>query len=496
MRSGLFWRFFSAILAVLLVTIVLFTAILVTVQRDRMQATYETEVRMQARQVAEYMQQANQLSYIRGNATIQKLLNDKINAIYDQYNADIWLVSYSTGRVQYIDRSWNTSESLATDAVLNTLSVIQSGMEIRETGLFSELGDHIVTIGVPWTYSNGPVVGAVLLHIPVERLRISYLSVLPQAMLPAGVSAILGIILAFVVTRSQISPLREINSAVRDFTKGNLSRRVELNCGGELEDLGNSINDMATELSSLEESRRSFVANVSHELRSPMTSIKGYIQAMLDGTISVQDQPRYLNVVLDETNRLTDLVRDLLDLSRLESGKFPMQISAFDANEMMRRNLIRFEQRIDEKGLNVDIQFADDPCRALGDVSRINQVLTNFIDNAVKFMNGPTGCLTLRTERVEKGVRFCVQDNGPGISPRDLPRITERFYKADKAHTSGMGTGLGLSICKNILMQHNCSLEVESQEGRTVFSFVLPAAEPAVRTLPETQMRQNEGNPA
>ena len=496
MRSGLFWRLFSAILAVLLVTILLFSAILVTLQRERMQENYETEVRMQARQVAEYMQELNQLSSIRGNTTLQKLLNDKINAIYDQYNADIWLVSYSTGRVQYIDRSWNTSESLASDAVLNQLSIIQSGYEIRETGLFKELGDHIVTIGVPWTYSGGPVVGAVLLHIPVERLQISYFSVLPQATLPASISTILGVILAFMVARGQISPIREINSAVREFTKGNLSRRVELDCGGELEALGDSINDMATELSSLEESRRSFVANVSHELRSPMTSIKGYIQAMLDGTISADDQPHYLNVVLDETNRLTDLVRDLLDLSRLESGKFPMQITAFDANEMMRRNLIRFEQRIDQKHLNVQIQFAEDPCFALGDVSRINQVLTNFIDNAVKFMNEPGSCLTLRTMRLEKGIRFCVEDNGPGIADGDLPHITERFYKADKAHTSGMGTGLGLSICKNILMQHGSGIDVESQRGRTVFSFVLPAAEQMQRTLPDGQMRQNEGNPA
>ena len=131
MRSGLFWRMFSAILAVLLLTIMLFAAILVTVQRDRMQDTYETEVRVQARQVAEYMQQANELSTIRGNATIQKLLNDKINSIYDQYNADIWLVSYSTGRVQYIDRSWNTSESLATEAVRKQLAHQRACGEIR-----------------------------------------------------------------------------------------------------------------------------------------------------------------------------------------------------------------------------------------------------------------------------------------------------------------------------------------------------------------------------
>lgn len=485
MKSGLFWRLFSAILAVVLVTVVLFSAILLTVQRARAQETYETEVRMQARQIADYMQHINQLSLVRSNATIQYLVNEKISEVYDTYNADIWLMDFSSGQLQYIDRSWNTMESIATDAVLEQLNIILTGQEIRATHLFQELGDHIVTIGVPWTYSDGRVVGAVLLHIPVDRLTVSIFSVLPQAILPAGVSLLLGIVLAFCVARSQTLPMREIEGAVRAFTRGELDRRVKLDCGGELEQLGNSINRMATELSNMEQSRRSFVANVSHELRSPMTSMKGYVQAMLDGVIPPEEQPRYLQVVLDETNRLTDLVRDLLDLSRLESGKFPLDIAPFDANEMMRRILIRFEQRIEEKNIDVEIDFADDPCRVLGDVKRINQVVSNFIDNAVKFMNGEGSRLSLRTQREGAYVRFSVQDNGPGISEGDQPHVFDRFYKADKAHTSGMGTGLGLSICKQIMQQHNSAIEMHSRSGETVFSFLLPAVENAARTPAE-----------
>ncbi len=481
MKSGLFWRLYSAILAVVLVTVVLFTAILLTVQRNRAQDTYETEVRMQARQVAEYMQQLNQLSLVRSNATIQYLVNEKIADIYNQYDADIWIVDFSSGRLQYIDRSWNTSEGIASEKVQEQLNRILAGNEIRITGLFEQLGDHIVTIGVPWTYSNGQVVGAVLLHIPVDRLTVPLLSVLPQAALPAGISLLLGVILAFVVARSQTLPMREIEGAVRAFSHGDLSRRVELHCGGELQQLGASINRMASELSSLEESRRSFVANVSHELRSPMTSMKGYVQAMLDGTISDADRPKYLQVVLDETNRLTDLVRDLLDLSRLESGKFPMEIAPFDANEMLRRILIRFEQRIESKSIDVDVQLAQDPCFALGDVNRINQVVSNLVDNAVKFMNGEGSLLTLRTLREGNRVRFEVQDNGPGISEADQPRVFDRFYKVDKAHTSGMGTGLGLSISKSILQQHSSEIRLRSRPGETVFSFELSAAGPTQR---------------
>ena len=485
MKSGLFWRLFSAILAALLVTIILFTAILLASQRTQAQESYETEVRMQARQVAEYMQQLNQLSLVRDNATIQALVNEKIIEIYDSYNADIWLVSFDSGRVQYIDRSWNTTESLASPAVLEQLAIVQSGKEIRITGLFSELGDHIVTIGVPWTYFDGRVVGAILLHIPIDQLTVSIAAVLPQVLIPATIALLLGVVFAFYVARSQTLPMREIDSAVRDFTKGDLTRRVELNCGGELEQLGHSINRMATELSNLEQSRRSFVANVSHELRSPMTSIKGYVEAMLDGTIPPADAPRYLQVVLDETNRLTELVHDLLDLSRLESGKFPMDIKPFDANEMMCRILIQFEQRIGEKGIDVNVDLADESLFALGDVNRIMQVIGNFVDNAVKFMNGEGKLLTIRTRREGKYVRFCVQDNGPGISEADQPHVLERFYKADKAHTAGMGTGLGLSICKNILMQHNSAIEMFSRSGETRFEFLLPSAEPVQRALPE-----------
>ena len=479
---------FSSILLVILVTVALFSSILFTVQRNRAQENFETEVRMQARQVAEYMSQLNQLSLIHSNQTIRYLVNEKIAEIYDDYNADIWIANFSSGRLQYVDRSWNTSDSVTTEAVQEQLNRIRSGEEIRAAGLFEELGDYIVTIGVPWTYS-GRVVGAVLLHIPVEQLKVSILPVLRQLALPLAVSFLLGALLAFLVARHQTRPVREIERAVRAFSRGELSRRVKLNCGGELEQLGHEINRMAEQLEHMEESRRSFVANVSHELRSPMTSMKGYVQAMLDGTISDEDRPRYLQVVLDETNRLTDLVRDLLDLSRLESGKFPMDLASFDANEMMRRILIRFAQRIEEKGIGVDVQLAADPCFAMGDVNRITQVISNFVDNAVKFMPGEGGVLTLRTRREGGSVRFEVQDNGPGVDAADQPHVFDRFYKADKAHTAGMGTGLGLSICRSILQQHKCDIEMKSRPGETVFSFALPTAEP-VRAIPAAEASQ------
>ena len=477
MRGGLFWRTFSAMMAAMLVTVLLFTGIMSTSPQQVRQESYEGEVRLQAYEIADYMKNLNQLSFVRDNVTMQYVIRRKIAKIHELYNADIWIVSYNSGIAQVLDSSWNTSESIVSEKVQEQLQVIQSGREIRVTGLFPELGDQMVTIGVPWTYSDGHVVGAVLLHISTESLRVRVIDLIPQ-ILPAAVAALLlGALLSVFLARSQIRPIKEIDNAVREFTKGDLSRRVELHCGGELERLGSSINRMAGELSQLEDSRRNFVAAVSHELRSPMTCMRGYVDAMLDGTIAPQDMPKYLAIVRDETNRLTDLVRDLLDMSRLESGKFPLQISPFDANEMIRRILINFEPRIEEKHIEVRVDFDAEQRYVSGDGNRINQVLSNLVDNALKFMSDG-GALTVKTRLSDKSVLFTVQNDGEVIAAKDLPHIFERFYKADKAHTSGMGTGLGLAICKMIIQEHGSEIQVHSVPGDTAFEFSLPACSP------------------
>ena len=479
MRRSLFWRTYSVLLAALLATIAIFTGVMTAARRQAMQDSYESEVRLQAREVADYMANLNALSYVQSNATMKYIIRRKIADIYNTYNADIWIVSYDSGIVQYLDSSWNTTQSIATDAVKEQLQKIQAGNEIRVTGLFPELeqGEQIVTIGVPWRYGDYEVVGAVLLHIPMASLRIGLRGVLRQIWPAALLALALGTILAFFLARSQIRPLREMSSAVREFSKGDLTRRVDVHCGGELEELADSINRMAEELTRLEDSRRSFVANVSHELRSPMTCMRGYVQAMQDGVIAQEDMPRYLQIVLDETDRLTALVNDLLDLSRLESGKFPLTIAPFDINELLRRNLINFEPRIDAKAIRVEVALAEDPLNAMGDANRVNQVVSNIIDNAVKFMNGEDNRLTLRTAREGKAVRVTISNNGPKIAEADLPYIFERFYKADKAHTSGQGTGLGLSICQRIMHQHGSEIVVRSDERETAFEFTLPLAE-------------------
>ena len=245
MRSGLFRRIFSAILGTMLATVLIFTGVMATGLQQERQVAYENEVRLQAREIADYMLNLNQISSVRDNVTMQYIVRRKIADIQENYNADIWIINYSSGLVQVLDGSWNTSESLASEPVTQQLQRIQAGYEIRVTGLFPELGEQIVTIGVPWWYSDGRVVGGVLLHISTEALEVKMVDLLPQILSPALLALILGTVLSAFLARSQTQPLKEIDNAVREFSKGDLTRRVELHCGGELEELGHSINRMA-----------------------------------------------------------------------------------------------------------------------------------------------------------------------------------------------------------------------------------------------------------
>jgi len=476
MRVSLFWRTFAAFMALTLFIVGLSTAVMAAYLQAERQSTYENEVRQQAYEVAEYMAHLNAISFVRDNTTMQFIIRSKIDSIREDYGAEIWIANYSSGIVQYLDGEWNTSEAIASPAVMEQLAVIQSGREIRVQGLFPNLGDEIVTIGVPWTYSDGYVVGAVLLHISVEALEVSYWALLVKLLPISSLGLILGIILSYILARSQSGPVKQISRAVGRFAAGDLGSRVELSCGGELQELGDSINNMAQALSELEQSRRSFVANVSHELRSPLTSMHGYVEGMLDGTIPEAEYSRYLTVVNDETRRLTVLVNDLLNLSRIESGKFPMKKVPYDICEQFRRILIGFERRLDERCEDVQVNMPDSQVMVYADPDRISQVLFNLIDNALKFMPVSGGRLKLDVMWLGEKVRICVADNGKGISREDLPHIFDRFYKADKAHTSGNGTGLGLAIAKSILDQHGERITAASGEDGTRFAFTLESA--------------------
>lgn len=270
-----------------------------------------------------------------------------------------------------------------------------------------------------------------------------------------------------------ISPLSEINNAAKKLAKGEVEKRVYIDSDDEIGELANSFNIMAESLEKVDNVRREFISNVSHELRSPITSIKGFITGIIDGVIPKDKENYYLNIVNDEVSRLSRLVNDLLDISTMESGKFKLKVAKLDINEIITLCTLNLEGKINEKKIRVEVIFNDSYEYCIGDRDRIIQVVTNLLENAIKY--GDEGG-RIQVETYAKGdfVYVSIFNSGPNIPKEDINKIWERFYKMDKARTNKISTGLGLSIVRLILSQHNQDIWVNNIEGKGVkFTFTL-----------------------
>lgn len=391
--------------------------------------------------------------------------------------AEIWIVQ-PDGRYMKITGDANSTfdyqNNVLNDQLVRQMNNVLSGAEISTTGMFdAPFNAPMMTVGQPIT-ENNVIIGAIFMHVKVDELggvlRSTYQYIAFSALLAVG----LAFILVYISSRRLSRPLHQMSEAANDIAKGNFDRRVAENGEDEIGQLSRSFNMMVKDLQIQEQMRRGFVANVSHELRSPLTSIQGFTQGMLDGTVPDNERQRCYETILQETKRLGKLINDLLDLSQMEAGKYRLNKTVVELNELIRRTLITFEGRIDAKNLQVDVCFENEKIHIDADADRIIQVLTNLFDNAVKFSN-QAGKLIIRTKSKDKNVRILIADNGQGIPRKDLPHIWDRFYQAQDTSQGESGTGLGLSITKMIIEQHGGRISVRSTEGKmTVFLIDLP----------------------
>ena len=280
-------------------------------------------------------------------------------------------------------------------------------------------------------------------------------------------------ILTYFVTLKMVRPLREMSAAAKKFGQGDFTTRIRIDSDDEIGQLAMSFNNMARSLSELESMRRSFIANVSHELKTPMTSIAGFIDGILDGTIDPDQERHYLRIVSDEVKRLSRLVRSMLNLSRIEAGELKVQTTPFNILEIICETVFSFEQSIEQK--NLDIRGLDtDKVMVDADPDLLHQVVYNLIDNAVKFIDDG-GTLSIRVERSGNKAVTTVGNTGPTIAPEELPLIFDRFHKTDKSRSTDRdGVGLGLYIVKTIVLAHGEDIYVTSRDGKTEFTFTLP----------------------
>lgn len=345
------------------------------------------------------------------------------------------------------------------------------------------------------TEKNAPV-EFVLIRYDISEVKASLESITLIVLLIVLFGVLAAVLTTYWFTGSIVRPFRQVNEIVQQYSKGEYNVRIPISDTQEATQLALSFNAMADQLNDLENTRRSFVANVSHELRSPLTSMRGFLEAMQDGTIEPSERDQYIDIVLSETKRMTTMVNDLLDLARIESGKTALNLEIFDINELIRRTLITFEARISEQKMDVDIRFATEQCFVEADSAQISQVLRNLIDNAIKYSGGSTQ-IRLSTYTLRREVFVTVQDFGRGIPEEDTPHIFDRFYKVEKAHTPREGgTGLGLSIVKKIIDQHGQRISVKSALGKgTTFTFTLRRASnprAAAATAARKQERSGE----
>ena len=352
--------------------------------------------------------------------------------------------------------------------------------ELRDTGIIQGLyteNRYLASVAITDTVTGAPR-AIVLVSSPVDETLVNIRRTSTTFLIITALVALLSVAIATYFFRRQSNPLRQMARVARDFGHGNFSARVQTtgHHPQEVEELALAFNNMATSLEKGESRRQEFVANVSHELKTPMTTISGYVDGILDGTIPPEKSREYLSLVSQETKRLNRLVRNMLDISRLrdQSGIPEEQKNRFDLSEITGQVLISFEQKINSKNLDVQVQMPEHSVFTWANQDAINQVIYNLVDNAVKFCP-QDGELGVAIREGKNKVYITVSNSSEDIPAEELPLVFERFHKTDKSRSRNRDSwGLGLYIVKTILDSHGENISVTSQDGKTEFTFTLP----------------------
>ncbi len=356
--------------------------------------------------------------------------------------------------------------------VLNSPCVTSTGMI---QGLYPE---SRYVAAMPIKDRTGYPVGIVIVSSPTSQNQ-ALLQKMSNIFRYISIIAVLvGVLLMTLFARHHSSPLKEMAKAARDFGHGKLDARVRVEASDpeEVQELALAFNNMASSLQKSEYQRQEFVANVSHELKTPMTTISGMVDGMLDGTIPEEKHLQYMQLVSEETKRLSRLVRSMLDISRLQDqGGIPEESKyRFDLCECCGQTLISFEPKITSKNIYVEVDMPDHPVYTFANQDYIVQVIYNLLDNAVKFCP-EGGNLGLQLRLGSSKAYISVSNDGQTIPPEELPLVFERFHKIDKSRSQNRESwGLGLYIVKTIVCSHGENISVSSRDGKTEFTFTMP----------------------
>lgn len=471
-KKGLIYKLlltFSSITATVMILVGMFLSTLINREYSRQESERAAKyIEIVEEATSEFLNKNNEVGYedLKNTMKIIKVSVDMDSIIVDNQG---YVYAVSDERLDYLkysklDIENEDMESLKSGHMLQH-NFIRKDDEVKGRAYLKPL------------FSNNNFNGLIILTKPISSVNASnlytiiWLSVLNAVILSS-------IVAYYFAKKILIKPLSEINNAAKKLAQGEVEKRVYIDSQDEIGDLAESFNIMAESLEKVDTVRREFISNVSHEIRSPITSIKGFITGIIDGVIPRDRENYYLNIVNDEVSRLSRLVTDLLDISSMESGKFNLNIIKMDINEIITLCTLNLEGKIKEKNIKVDVIFNKSHEYCLGDRDRIIQVVTNILENAIKYGKEQGGRIQIETYAKGDHIYVSIFNNGPNIPREDINKIWERFYKTDKSRTNKVSTGLGLSIVRLILTQHNQDIWVNNIPDKGVkFTFTLKREE-------------------
>lgn len=412
--------------------------------------------------------------YLPGYFSEQLSLNDihrQLSGMGNSLHASIWFVD-KEGKMITSSQSDNFSPA---PSVVEEFNPAECGGSQYIVGDYhSYFEEDVMTVIAPVVEDYSPK-GYLLAHKNMTDLETIHEILLRSTYITLIVIYILSFVILLAFHFLVYRPLSLITEAAKQYASGNLEYEIPVNTEDEMGYLSASLNYMSSHLKDMEDYQKKFVANVSHDFRSPLTSIKGYVEAMVDGTIPPELQEKYLKIILFETERLTDLTQDLLTLNEFDTQNLLLNKESFDIHEVIKNVAESFEGRCKQKKLSIELIFATKHLKVLADRRKIQQVLYNLLDNAIKFSDVDSTVTIETTDRGDK-VYTSVKDYGIGIPRGALGKIWERFYKTDLSRGKDKkGTGLGLAIVKEAIQAHGENINVVSTEGvGTEFIFSLP----------------------
>lgn len=410
------------------------------------------------------------------NNISQELL-DEIEAWESSYHARI-LVTDNEGKLIF----YNTPKQFLKNSrippdrykksileIYNDLEVVSNVSQGKTFALqkeYSKPKKKSIIVGIP-IIKNEEMIGTVLITSPLAPIEETISILKKQLSIITFVSLIIGSILALLFAKHFTKPILKITETSRKIAKGDFNANVHLNLKDEIGTLGDTINNMAKQLGQIEKFRREFIANTSHELKTPISLIRAYSELAKDEVIENNvTNTEYLQVIIDESNRLNNMVEDILYLSKMESGYYKLDFQDFSLTETIRSVIDKLSFFASKKNIQLNFEFNKEQIFAYGDKQKIHQVLYNVINNAINhsFENDQ---VTIRIITIKDIIRVEIIDNGIGIPREDLPYIWDRFYKVDKSRKrDDSGTGLGMAIVKNILEAHNYTYGIESETNK------------------------------